>query len=141
VRKRITIVEDDPKLAGAWELRLRHEGFDVTMYDDAAKFFNAIETLSTDLVLLDVMMAIDEIKDQVDHPEDLPAGTNTGVWLCSQVKMFHKGTPVVAISVARDLGIIHKLRSAGAARTLAKPVPLDEMVDVIKAILGPVDPS
>ena len=56
--KRVLIVEDEKPLAHALELKLTHEGFDVTVADNGQTCLDIIKDQDFDVVLLDLMMPI-----------------------------------------------------------------------------------
>lgn len=56
--KRILIVEDERPLSHALELKLQHEGFEVTVATNGQECVDLIEKKEFDVVLLDLMMPI-----------------------------------------------------------------------------------
>lgn len=54
--KRILIVEDEKPLSHALELKLQHEGFDVTTASNGRECLDLINSQHFDVVLLDLMM-------------------------------------------------------------------------------------
>lgn len=58
VSKRILIVEDERPLAHALELKLKHEGFEVTTASDGQQCVNLVTSQPFDVVLLDLVMPV-----------------------------------------------------------------------------------
>jgi DNA-binding response OmpR family regulator len=54
--KKILVVEDERPLARALELKLTHEGFEVTVTHDGESAIELINTAQFDMILLDLMM-------------------------------------------------------------------------------------
>jgi len=73
--KHVLIVEDERPLAHALELKLRHEGLDVTVAGNGQEGLDLIKSGKFDVVLLDMMMPVmdgfqvlEEIKDMSNRP-------------------------------------------------------------------------
>jgi CheY-like chemotaxis protein len=56
--KRILIVEDEKPLAHALELKLRHEGYDVTAASDGQQCVQLATEQQFDIILLDLIMPV-----------------------------------------------------------------------------------
>src|SRR5688500_13830635 len=56
--KRILIVEDEKPLAHALELKLRHEGYDVTLASDGQQCVQMATEQQFDIILLDLIMPV-----------------------------------------------------------------------------------
>jgi DNA-binding response OmpR family regulator len=54
--KRILVVDDERPLANALNLKLKKEGFDVTVAYNGADCIKELQTTGADLILLDLMM-------------------------------------------------------------------------------------
>jgi DNA-binding response OmpR family regulator len=56
--KRILIVEDERPLSHALELKLKHEGYDVTVANNGQVAIDALANGDFDVILLDMMMPV-----------------------------------------------------------------------------------
>lgn len=75
VAKTVLIVEDERPLSHALELKLQHEGFDVTVASNGRECLDLIENKHFDIVLLDLIMpevdgfqVLEELKQRSDAP-------------------------------------------------------------------------
>jgi DNA-binding response OmpR family regulator len=56
VRRKVLLVEDDPKIRGTVELYLQREGYEVTTADDGVRALEVARDVKPHLVLLDLML-------------------------------------------------------------------------------------
>jgi len=56
MKPRVLVVEDDPSMAVALRDGLEYEGYDVAMASDGETGLHLAETISPDLILLDIML-------------------------------------------------------------------------------------
>jgi CheY-like chemotaxis protein len=57
-QKKVLIVEDEKPLAHALELKLQHEGYNVTVASDGQECLNLVRQQSFDVLLLDLIMPV-----------------------------------------------------------------------------------
>lgn len=57
-QKRVLIVEDEKPLSHALQVKLSHEGFDVSVANNGDECIKLIDSKQFDVVLLDVMMPV-----------------------------------------------------------------------------------
>lgn len=75
-QKRVLVVEDEKPLAHALELKLQHEGFEVTVASNGEECLTLIDSQHFDVVLLDLMMPV---MDGFQVLEQLATRTNPPV--------------------------------------------------------------
>lgn len=125
---RLLLVEDDPMLGDAVQRLLRQEAFAVDWVQDAEEAGLALNSLSYDLVLLDVT---------------LPGG-KSGLDILSDLRKRKDATPVIILT-ARD-AVSDRITGldSGADDYLVKPFDPDELAARIRALLrrrdGRVEP-
>src|SRR5262245_20710558 len=116
-RRRILIVEDDPKTAATLRLYLEHAGFDVAIAADGAEALRKQRGNPADLVLLDVMLP------EVD-----------GLAVCRALR---SESDVATILVTAKTTEADKLEGlgAGADDYVTKPFSPREVVARVRAVL------
>ncbi|MBI4346583.1 MAG: response regulator transcription factor [Elusimicrobia bacterium] len=118
--KTVLVVEDDPVLRRATALVLEGAGFRVLQSDGAAVGLHLFQSESPDLAILDWT---------------LPDGS--GLELCGKIRA-HKTlgkTPVIMLTSRRQLQEKAEGFKAGADQYLVKPVPAEELVLWVSALL------
>ena len=124
--KKILIVEDDPKIAAALEVRLRANRYAVSVASDAPTGASLGRTLKPDLILLDI---------------SLPGGNGFHL-----AETFHrmnetKEAPIIFITAARTPEILQKVTDLGAAGLFEKPLDAQELLYSIQRELNRVESS
>ena len=116
--ERLLLVDDEDNLRSMLDAALRHSGFDVHPVASGRAALDAVEEVSPDLVVLDVMLP------------DLD-----GFEVCRRLRDAGNRTPVLFLT-ARD-GTDDKVRglTMGGDDYLSKPFSLDELVARIGAVL------
>lgn len=120
-RKKVLIIDDDPRLIKAYVVKLGNEGFDVASETDGTKAFDTVLREKPDIILLDGLMP-----------------TRTGWEILDDLKADNelKDIPVMMVSNigSEDKEII--AAEKGAADYLVKSnTPLQSLVAKIKEIL------
>jgi diguanylate cyclase (GGDEF)-like protein len=113
---RVLVVDDDPALIELVKGALRGRGFDVTSLGDPVHFWQTLEAVNPDLLVLDIEMP----------------GYN-GVELCQAVRADPRWAelPVLFLSVHSEPDWVRAAFAAGADDFLAKPVVEDELAQRI----------
>jgi len=125
LRRRILIVDDDPRLLHVVSMYLSIEGYDVDAELDGADGLRALERNRPDLVLLDIMMpGID------------------GLEVCRRIKSDPRtrSIPVLMFTALSGDDDVESGRSAGADRFINKPFSLVGLATVIRSYLGEARP-
>lgn len=116
-KKKILIVDDDPRNIFALTATLRSKGFDVisrTGGKEAIEFLKTDEAV--DVVLLDMMMP------DMDGYEALP-------YIKAISKRSH--VPVVSVTAQAMTGDKEKCLAAGADNYISKPVDVDKLMELL----------
>jgi diguanylate cyclase (GGDEF)-like protein len=106
-------VDDDPALLDAVRTLLAPHGLRVLGLDDPLRFWNELDRIHPDLVLLDV---------------DMPGAT--GIELCRVLRndVRWATVPVLVLTARRDAATIEEIFAAGADDYIAKPVVGSELL-------------
>jgi two-component system KDP operon response regulator KdpE len=117
VRRRILIVDDEPRMVRFIRLNLEHDGFDVIEAPNAMEALDRLRTALPDLVLLDVMLP------DIDGFETL--------------RMIREFSPVPIIMVTAKGDEDDRVRGLerGADDYISKPFSPRELVSRIRAVL------
>jgi len=119
--KKILIIDDDPRLIKAYEVKLGAEGFKVVTEQDGTKAFDRVVEEQPDLILLDGLMPS---KNGWEILEDLKADEEL------------KSIPVIFVSNIGSEDREIDAHNKGAADYLVKSnTPLQQLVDKINEIL------
>ena len=119
--KSILIIEDDPRIVTALEVRLKATGYRTVSVGDAASGLSKAVTTQPDLVVLDV---------------SLPAGD--GLQVAQKLRSLPetRGIPVVFVTASKEPGLRAKVMDLGAAGFFEKPYDAEELIAVIGHALG-----
>ncbi len=116
-RPKILAVDDDPHLLSTLRMLLEKEGLEVAPLEDPLEFWNALESVNPDLVVLDV---------------DMPS--ITGLELCRVIRSDPRWCtlPVLFLTARGDPASVHRVFAAGADDYVSKPVVGPELVTRIR---------
>jgi CheY-like chemotaxis protein len=128
--KRILVVDDNPVVVKALEGKLQSCGYEVLTAEDGAAAVSTVRMARPDLVLLDI-----------SFPPDVAHGGGVAwdgflimTWLGRMEEA--QGIPIVILSGCEAEQYEEKALAAGAVRYLQKPVDPDELIAVIREVLG-----
>lgn len=118
--KRILVVEDNDLNRKLFCDVLRANGFDVEPLADGARAIEFARQLAPDLIIMDI---------QLPHV--------SGVELIEQAKgdLQLQAVPILAVTAYAAKGDEEKIRAAGAAGYLAKPVSIMPFMQAVKQLL------
>ena len=123
VRRRILIVEDDPKTAATLRLYLEHAGFEVAIAADGAEALKKQRGRPADLVLLDVMLP------EVD-----------GLAVCRALRAESDVATILVTARTTEADKLEGL-GAGADDYVTKPFSPREVVARVRAVLRRAQPD
>ena len=114
--KKILIVEDDQKIAMALMIRLKANGYNVSIAPDAIAGASQARTIKPDLILLDIT---------------LPGGN--GFQLAETFLRMPEtnGTPVIFITASKNPKLMQKVMQLGAIGLFEKPFDTEKLLDCI----------
>jgi two-component system, OmpR family, response regulator VicR len=119
---KVVIIEDDPEMINLVKLILKKEGFDVTGAVGGRDGLDAIEHLSPDLVLLDLMMP------DIDGWE---------VYQTMKANEQMKHIPVIIITAkAQSIDKVLGLHIAKVDDYITKPFSPNELVSSVRRVLA-----
>lgn len=119
-KKRVLIVDDDPRNIFALSATLRARSYDCiscTSAEEALRILKSEETINA--VLIDMMMP------EMDGYEAIP--------LIKKIES-RKGTPVISVTAQAMVGDREKCLLAGADDYISKPIDVDKLLQVLSKI-------
>jgi DNA-binding response OmpR family regulator len=81
--KRVLIVEDEPALASALEVKLKHEGFEVAKAANGQAGLETASTFNPHVILLDLMMPVMDGKTMLRRLREIPQFSHLPVIILS----------------------------------------------------------
>ena len=120
--ERILIVDDDPDLVRAMRLRLRANHYEVTTASDGYGAIASAQKERPALIILDL---------------GLPVGDGFVVLERLQNSDTLSGVPVIVLSARDPQSNEERALKAGASAFFQKPADNDELMNAIRASLGP----
>lgn len=117
-RHRVLVVDDEPHIADALTVALRHVGYDARAVYDGTSALASAEAWSPDLLLLDVMLP------------DM-----SGYDVCRQLVLTGGGAGVVFLSARDEVSDRIRGFGVGADDYVAKPFSLEEVLARVRAVL------
>ena len=119
-KKRILIVDDDPRNIFALAATLRAKAFECLSAPGAREALTILESNEViDAILMDMMMP------DMDGYEAIPLIKNIET---------RKGTPVFAVTAQAMLGDKEKCLEAGADGYISKPIDVDKLVNLLSSL-------
>lgn len=116
----IYLIEDDASIREIEEYALKNAGYEVATFEKASSFFNALEDIMPDLIVLDVMLP-DE--NGIDIVKQLRGSSIT------------KALPVIMVTAkTSELDLVKGLEN-GADDYIKKPFSVLEFISRVKAML------
>jgi len=116
----IYLIEDDASIREIEEYALKNAGYEVATFEKAGSFFNALEDIMPDLIILDVMLP-DE--NGIDIVKQLRGSSIT------------KSIPVIMVTAkTSELDLVKGLEN-GADDYIKKPFSVLEFISRVKAML------
>jgi DNA-binding response OmpR family regulator len=118
--KKILVADDEPNIVAALEFLLQRSGFEVKVARNGEEALRLVESLSPDLVLLDVMMPV-----------------RSGYEVCRRIRERPEWAhiKIVMLSAKGRDAEVEKGMSLGADLYITKPFSTRDLVDKIKRLL------
>ncbi|MDF0556261.1 response regulator [Kamptonema sp. UHCC 0994] len=113
---KVLVVDDDPEMLAALQVLLEHSGVKTLTLDDPRQFWEILELVVPDLLVLDIEMPY-----------------LTGIELCLTVRNDPRwnGVPVLFLTAHTDAKTVHQVFAAGGDDYVTKPVVGPELVNRI----------
>jgi DNA-binding response OmpR family regulator len=118
--KKILIIEDDRKIAMALGVRLRANGYQTILANDALEGVTMAVKNEPDLIILDIMMPAGGGFSVVERLSTLPAAVTV---------------PVIFITASKKPGLKEKARELGAVCLIEKPFDTEKLLAVVRSTL------
>jgi len=119
IKKRVLLVDDDPRIGKIFKIKLRVSAFDAVATTSGAEAIELVRTEHFDVVLLDILM-----------PE------LSGFDVLATIRTF-SGIPVIVFTARPE--IFERAKRLGATDFIAKPLDPDGLVRKINAVLSQTD--
>jgi two-component system, LuxR family, response regulator FixJ len=122
--RKVYVIDDDAAMRDSLNFLLDAAGFDVTLFDTAAKFLNVLPSLDFGCVVSDVRMpGID------------------GIELLKRAKALNSQFPIVIITGHGDVPLAVDAMKLGAVDFLEKPFEDDRLIAMIDAAIRQSEPD
>jgi DNA-binding response OmpR family regulator len=119
-KKKIVLIDDEPELVKAVEVRLKSIGYDVALTYDGQAGIDKVKEIKPDLIILDLLMPIMDgysvAKELKDDPEI-------------------KQIPIIILTASQREDLKTKCKELGVASFLMKPFETNDLLNMVKAIL------
>ncbi len=115
MKKKVLIVDDDPRNIFALEATLKAKGFECVSKTNAENALDFLkENYTVDAILLDMMMP------EMDGYEAIPL-----------IKNLNDKIPVIAVTAQAMVGDREKCLEAGADNYISKPIDVDRLMLIL----------
>jgi len=118
--KRILVMEDDAELGRVIVTRLRSNGYDAGLVQDALAGVQAAHTQAPDLIVLDLLM---------------PAGGGVSVLKRLRMSERTKSIPVLVLTGLTGSGVRREVFGEGAQGCLHKPYDPEQLLSEVRRLL------
>jgi len=120
MKKKILIIDDDPRNIFALSATLRAKGFECISCPGAAQAISLLEGDAViDAILIDMMMPEMDGYEAIPIIKDIP---------------HRAGTPVISVTAQAMVGDREKCLNAGADGYISKPIDVDKLLQALSAI-------
>ncbi|MEX6723837.1 response regulator [Parapedomonas caeni] len=119
--KLILSVDDSPSVRQMVKLTLAGAGYDVVQANDGAEGLAAARSRQADLVITDLNMPVMNGMALIRELRKLPG---------------YQGTPILFLTTESDGELKKEARAAGATGWVTKPFQQEQLVAVVKKVLG-----
>lgn len=115
MKKKITVVDDDPTILESLQILLTDEGYEVNLASSGEDFEKSLSGVVPDLVLLDYLLPG---KNGIELTRSLRKQSGT------------EAVPVIIISASHQ--VEKEVCEAGASAFLEKPFDINALLDLVK---------
>ena len=119
-RKKILLIDDEPELIKAVEIRLKSIGYEVALSYDGRTGIDKAKEIKPDLILLDLIMPIMDGYGVANELKDDPET---------------KHIPIIILTASQREDLKTRCRQLGVASFIMKPFETSDLLNMVKAIL------
>jgi two-component system response regulator FixJ len=123
-RGKVYVIDDDDAMRDSLNFLLDSAGFNVTLFESALKFLDALQGLAFGCVVSDVRMP----------------GLD-GIELLKRMKADHSPLPIVIMTGHGDIPLAVEAMKLGAVDFLEKPFEDDRLIGMIEAAIRQAEPA
>jgi two-component system chemotaxis response regulator CheY len=121
MRKRILTVDDSPSVRQMVKLTLAGAGYDIVEAGDGAEGLSKAKAGPLDMVVTDLNMPVMNGLGLIRELRKLPA---------------YRGVPILFLTTESDAEMRRQAKAAGATGWITKPFQQDQLVAVVRKVLG-----
>ena len=119
-RKKILLIDDEPELIKAVEIRLKSTGYEVSVAYDGRAGIDKAKEIKPDLILLDLIMPIMDGYAVANELKDDPET---------------KHIPIIILTASQREDLKTRCREIGVTSFIMKPFETSDLLMMVKAIL------
>ena len=121
MKKRILAVDDSPSVRQMVKLTLSGAGYDIVEAGDGAEGLSKARATTLDMVVTDLNMPVMNGIGLIRELRKLPA---------------YRGVPILFLTTESDPEMKRQAKEAGATGWITKPFEQDQLVAVVRKVLG-----
>ncbi len=121
MKKRILAVDDSPSVRQMVKLSLSGAGYDIVEAGDGAEGLSKARASTLDMVVTDLNMPVMNGLGLIRELRKLPA---------------YRGVPILFLTTESDPEMKQQAKAAGATGWITKPFQQDQLVAVVRKVLG-----
>ena len=121
MKKRILAVDDSPSVRQMVKLSLSGAGYDIVEAGDGAEGLSKARASTLDMVVTDLNMPVMNGLGLIRELRKLPA---------------YRGVPILFLTTESDPEMKQQAKAAGATGWITKPFQQDQLVALVKKVLG-----
>jgi two-component system chemotaxis response regulator CheY len=121
VKKKILTVDDSPSVRQMVRLTLSGAGYDIIEAGNGAEGLSKAQSNAVDMVVTDLNMPVMNGLGLIRELRKLPA---------------YRGIPILFLTTESDPEMKQQAKAAGATGWITKPFQQDQLVAVVKKVLG-----
>ena len=121
MKKRILAVDDSPSVRQMVKLTLTGAGYDIVEASDGAEGLSKARATTLDMVVTDLNMPVLNGLGLIRELRKLPA---------------YRGVPILFLTTESDPEMKQQAKAAGATGWITKPFQQDQLVAIVRKVLG-----
>jgi two-component system, chemotaxis family, chemotaxis protein CheY len=121
MKKKILTVDDSPSIRQMVKLTLSNAGYEISEAGNGAEGLSKAQSSQVDMVVTDLNMPVMNGLGLIRELRKLPA---------------YRGVPILFLTTESDPEMKKQAKAAGATGWITKPFQQDQLVAVVKKVLG-----